>query len=211
MTIEEQAGYTKLLDLIQKRIEHHLKFFDSLENIRWKFTSGFGVGSAVALFLAAVSESSVKKLLIAHVIVWTLSFAAIVTQVRIYALVVVIWRRILAIQEFEGRALRRMLPVDDALCEALYFPRVGVFRSRFLHLFTVGMVSCFVFAVLIGLSVGLLWHQLTGERPQSYAIASLSVILVSLLSVAGARRYIAAVESSDVESISSSTSFPSKR
>lgn len=201
MTTDEQANHAKLLDLLQKRIEHHLKFFDSLENIRWKFTSGFGIGTAVALFLAAVSESSLKKVLFAHVIVWTLGFAAIVTQVRIYALVVVIWRRILAIQEFEERAVRRIYPVDDDLCAALHFPRVGVFRSKYLHLFTVGMVSCFVFAVLLGLSAALLWHHFAGSRAQSCVVGALTVGLLSLMALAGSRRYIAAVEDSDVESV----------
>src|SRR6185503_15400311 len=94
---EEQVRQT--LGALRGRIDQHLKFFDTLERIRWQFTSAFGVGTGLGLFIALVGEPSTAKKLVGHCLVVGLALAAIATQIRIYGLVVVLWKRILKLQE----------------------------------------------------------------------------------------------------------------
>ena len=85
--------------VIKDRIDQHLKFFEIMERIRWQFTSAFGIGAALGLFLAIVGESSLSKTIVGTILVLGLSIAGIIVQIRIYALVVVIWKRIIILQD----------------------------------------------------------------------------------------------------------------
>jgi hypothetical protein len=87
-----------LLVALRTRIDQDLKFFDTLERIRWQFTAAFGAGAGAAIFFAVDDKASAKKILIALVLVFGFSAAGLVAQIRIFALISVLWKRMLSLQ-----------------------------------------------------------------------------------------------------------------
>jgi hypothetical protein len=187
-----------LLVVLRTRIDQHLKFFDTLERIRWQFTTAFGAGAGAAVFLAVDDSASLKKRVISLVIVMGFSVAGLVVQLRISSLISVLWKRMLVLQSKEYE----MLPVQIKgeaieLQKALAFPRLGVLNNGVLRVLNVGMVSCFLFSVLFGIAVALAVQSL-GHSPWISIASGLSItLLLAILSFFGVKRYAVAVESSD--------------
>ena len=186
----------QVLSALNKRIEQHEKFFNTLEGIRWQFTSAFGAGTGFGFFVTLVGEPSFKKIIVGNVLVIGLGLAAIVAQIRIYALIVVIWKRMVRLQEAEFHILKCDLGVDEKLRDAFLYPRIGVFKSRTLHLFTVGIISCLVFTLTVGIAVALILHTVCLTWA-SILSGSLTSLLLAMASVFGSKAYIAAIEKHD--------------
>ena len=195
MPKENQTPPIDVRIVLKDRIDQHLKFFEIMERIRWQFTSAFGVGAALGLFLALVGESSVSKTIVGIILVLGLSVAGIIVQVRIYALVVVIWKRVLILQTCEARMIEDQSITEFA--DALLLPRIGIFESKRLQLMTVGMVNCFIFSLIAGLSTGLVLHKLDMTTVWSVAVGSMVSIALAVLSLSVSRRYVKAVEAKD--------------
>jgi len=47
----------EVLSALNKRIEQHEKFFNTLEGIRWQFTSAFGAGTGFGFFVTLFHRS----------------------------------------------------------------------------------------------------------------------------------------------------------
>jgi hypothetical protein len=190
-----------LLLALRTRIDQDLKFFDTLERIRWQFTAAFSAGAGAGIFFAVDDKASAKKVFIALVLVFGFSAAGLVAQIRIFALISVLWKRMLRLQSKEFEILREGMEGDASdLQKALSFPRLGVLSSGIFRILNVGMASCFLFSLLLGIAVALAVDA--SHRSSSMSIASgLSVaLLLAIISLFGGKRYALAVESPDVES-----------
>jgi hypothetical protein len=187
-----------VLVVLRARIDQHLKFFDTLERIRWQFTTTFGAGASVAVFLAVDDKSSVKRMGIALLLVFGFSAAGLVAQLRIFALISVLWKRMLMLQSKEFEVLREGIVGDASdLQKALSFPRLGVLNSRIFRILNVGMASCFLFSLFIGIAAGLAAAAVCHSTIMSM-VSGLTITLVfAIISLVGAKRYALAVESSD--------------
>lgn len=183
--------------VVKDRIDQHLKFFEIMERIRWQFTSAFGIGAAIGLFLALAGEPSISKTVVGHVLVLGLSIAGIIVQIRIYALVVVIWKRIIILQEYEGQIVKEQVGNSYELTDALLLPRIGVFKSKRLHILTVGMVNCFIFSLISGLSTSLVLHKANILPFWSVMVGGIFSLVLAVFSLLASNRYVKAVEAKD--------------
>lgn len=195
MAKENHSATIDVRIVLKDRIDQHLKFFEIMERIRWQFTSAFGIGAALGLFLALVGESSISKTVVGIILVLGLSIAGIIVQIRIYALVVVIWKRIIILQKCEARMINEQ--VSNKLADALLLPRIGIFESKRLQLLTVGMVNCFIFSLVSGLSTGLVLHKLNVATFWSVTVGSIVSLVLTVLSLQLSRSYVKAVEAKD--------------
>jgi len=187
----------EVLAILRGRVDQHLRFFDTLERIRWQFTSAFGVGAGFGLFTILAGESSITKVLVGHCLVIGLSLAALVTQIRIFALIVIIWTRILSLQEAEFGILRNNFAIQSGLQDALSIPKLKILQNKILYSLTVGMASCFIFALAIGISTALLL-DLAGLAPWLFVpSAALTIVLLMIASVIGSKYYITTLETPD--------------
>jgi hypothetical protein len=183
--------------VVKDRIDQHLKFFEIMERIRWQFTSAFGIGAALGLFLAIVGESSLSKTIVGTILVLGLSIAGIIVQIRIYALVVVVWKRIIILQDCERRMVKDQLDAEYDFTDALLLPRIGIFDSKRLHIVTVGMINCFIFSLVSGLSIGLVVHKLHVSIFSSIAVGAILAFVLGGVSLPLSKRYVRAVEAKD--------------
>lgn len=183
--------------IVKDRIDQHLKFFEIMERIRWQFTSAFGIGAALGLFLALVGESSLSKTIIGTVLVLGLSVAGIIVQIRIYALVVVIWKRILILQNYERGIVKQQAETNHSLVDALLLPRIGIFDSKRFQVVTVGMINCFIFSLVSGLSIVLVVHKLQGSAFSAVAAGVFITLILAGVSLRLSKRYVRAVEGED--------------
>lgn len=183
------------IELLVRRQEQHMKFFDVLESIRWKFTTAFGAAALVGLSQVFSSVDSADRRVAGGVLTVAVSIAGIITQVRIFALVVTIWGRVLVLQHEESTMLRTRYQLSSKLAEAFLFPALRIPENKLLHLMSVGMASCFVFGLLVGI-VGTIAFSSLGIRVE-IAIALGLVIALGLTwaSYAGSGRYLSAVQS----------------
>jgi hypothetical protein len=198
------------LKSLTARIDQHLKFFDTLEKIRWSFTTGFGVGTVLAFFLATADNPSFSRAVAGYLIVVTLGLAAIVAQIRIYALIMVLWKRVLIIQSAEISLLRKQHEISAELADAMHSPRAGVFKSSLLHFFTVGMVSCFAFSVIIGLTTTFFLNKFIFVKWAAIFWGVSATLFLFALSHFGSKRYITAVESAADLTIADNPQTPTK-
>jgi hypothetical protein len=185
-----------LFDLLRIRLDQHLKFFDTLERIRWQFAVTFGAGAAAALFFAMDIKTTSQGRAIALLLVFGFSLAGLVAQIRIFALAEVLWRRMLVLQAREFEEVRAALGDAEAadLRAALSFPRLGVRGSGTLRLLTAGMASCFLFSLSIGVGTTL---ALDGSLRSSLFSRVSGVLIAGLLivtSLVGSERYARALE-----------------
>lgn len=183
--------------IVKDRIDQHLKFFEIMERIRWQFTSAFGIGAALGLFLALVGESSLSKTIIGTILVLGLSVAGIIVQIRIYALVVVIWKRILILQHYERGMIKQQPEIERNLIDALLLPRIGIFDSKRFQVATVGMINCFIFSLVSGLSIVLVVHKLNASTYSALTAGTLITLILAGTSLSLSKRYVRAVEGED--------------
>ena len=192
---------TEYMLALRTRIDQNLRFFDSLDRIRWQFTAAFGAGATAAIVLALDDKISAKKEGILLVLVFGLSLAGLVAQIRIFALISVIWERMLVLQAKEFELLQEVIHDEGKVLRmALFFPRLGVLDSLIFRILSVAMASCFLFSLLIGIGAYLgtaaMWQS--HVRPITSGVAV--TLLFMTLSLVGGKRYALAVESSVVQS-----------
>lgn len=182
------------LELIRTRQELHVKFFSVLDTVRWRFTSAFGVGAAVGVLSGFSSELAVPVKLAAQVLVVVLCLAGLVSQVRVYSLLVSQWNRLTELQHFEAEFLQKRGLGDASLYRALASPPVAVDINRLFYYSTVGMASCVVFSAIMGVAVAS--FHLTLQRPLWAALVSglATSVLATVLSFQGIKAYVAALE-----------------
>jgi hypothetical protein len=190
-----------LLVVLRTRIDQHLKFFDTLERIRWQFTTAFGAGAGAGIFFAVEDKASPRKVCVALLLVFGFSAAGLVAQLRILALVAVLWKRMLTLQSKEFEILRDGM-VGEAIDmqKALSFPRLGILDSGILRVLTVGMASCLLFSLLVGTAVALAVDAFYHSSSMSIASGLCITFLLAVLSFFGSRRYALVLERLDDES-----------
>jgi hypothetical protein len=138
--------------MISKRIEQYISVMNMFENIRWRFIASFGLGAFIALFLNAKSDDS-QKAIIAGILAIIVSFAGIISQIRIFGLLMEIFARISALQKKEFKLLFEEKNCLSEVEKFLIFPRLDGKRK---NIFTVHMATCLVFSSLIGTSIYLI-------------------------------------------------------
>jgi hypothetical protein len=78
----------QLIDLLSKHQDQQYKFLDSMEAIRWKFATAFGLGAFLAIVYASSSgDTTGVKIRIGSIILMVVSIASLIVQIRIYGLV----------------------------------------------------------------------------------------------------------------------------
>jgi hypothetical protein len=187
------------LVVLRARIDQHLRFFDTLERIRWQFTTAFGAGASAALFFAVEDRGGAKKT-IALILVFGFSLAGLVAQIRIFALISVLWKRMLTLQANEFNILQERIKSESAdLKKALSFPRLLVLDKRIFLILNVGMASCFLFSLLIGIAASLATAALYHSPLLSIASGATIGLFFAVMSLIGGKLYARAVEASDGE------------
>jgi Flp pilus assembly protein TadB len=152
------------IDAIEKRIEalsrhqdQQKSFFDSMEGIRWKIVTAFGLGAAIALFISstkcAISPENERTILLSSAFVIIVSVASLITQVRIYGLLHSTWRRIGLLQVEEANLIQRAYGLDENIKRLFVFPASVRIERPVYHLLTVHMATCIAFVCFIGIGV----------------------------------------------------------
>tara|TARA_R110002111_G_scaffold164386_3_gene230552 strand:- start:6950 stop:7558 length:609 start_codon:yes stop_codon:yes gene_type:complete len=156
----DQLSVDEVVDLIGKHQIEQREFWESLELIRWKFISVFGLGGIISLFggdgiMPLAKSSSTVLWLFGSVI----SFAAIIVQIRICSVLDLTWHRITVLQNLKIAYLKNRMTEYSELPEHLAFPEAGnIHKQVIIHLFSVHSAVCGVFATLLGISLS----ELTG-------------------------------------------------
>lgn len=154
MSEEERKRIEKLIEVLLRHQDQHQKMYDSLEGIRWKFITSFGFGAGLALFFSpkgSLPDESQDILFLSLAIVVIVSFAALITQIRIYGLLYAIFRQIGHLQEREEKLLAMLTNEDTKINnDLLVIPGSNKDTN---HLLTVHMSTCLIFCCFIGLSV----------------------------------------------------------
>ena len=191
----ESTVDSDVLSVAQTRIDQHLKFFDTLERIRWQFTTAFGAGATAGVFFAVTDKVTMEQRYVALVIVGASCLGGLITQLRILGLTVVIWKRMLTLQTMQFHGLRTKISKDlDAWHNALSFPRLGILNSLRFRVLNVGMASCMLFSTLFGVATAL---AIDGSRlPRLISISSGIIAAVALIVVCivGVKRYANALD-----------------
>jgi hypothetical protein len=150
MGIEEDT----LLSLISKRIDQHITSLNFLENIRWRFITSFGIGAFIAFF-ASAAELKKGNRIVAAILVIIVSIAGIISQIRIFGLMINLWNKIRRLQQEEIGRSSKNNALPEKIKKDLRLPEVEN-KKGLKYLFTVHMASCFVFSTLIGAATYLL-------------------------------------------------------
>ena len=93
--------------------------------------------------------------------------------------------------------IKDQLVVEYDFTDALLLPRIGIFDSKRLHIVTVGMVNCFIFSLVSGLSIGLVVHKLHASTFSSIAVGAILALVFGGSSLPLSKRYVRAVEAKD--------------
>lgn len=175
------------IDITSKRIEQYISAIGMLENIRWRFIASFGLGAFVALFI----NQSDKKPIIAGILAIVVSIAGLVSQVRIFGLIMDIWARIRILQINEFDSFKKKSDDLSNIKSAFIFPKIEVGKSKYIY--TVHMATCFVFASLIGISIYLITEP---DKVSSIPIlvSTLLVICILMLSFLATSKYLNTLE-----------------
>jgi hypothetical protein len=184
-----------ILRSLSARIDQHLRFLDTLDKVRWSFTGAFSIGTGLAFYLTTTDKHSYSTEAAAFFVVLTLGLAAIVTQIRIFALTVVIWKRVLIIQSEEASILRKQYEMSEELVVAMHSPRVGVFGKSVIHFFTVAMVSCLAYSTIIGVTTAFFLSRFFLAGWKAVVCGVFATLGLFLLAHLATREYIAAEES----------------
>lgn len=142
----------KILNIASHRHTQMLNFWQCMEGIRWRFTSTFGIGAIVALFLS-VDQVDNEKSLVALIVLFCLSIASIICQLRVYGVLTSMWRKMIILQRLELERLKETgqfpsISLEDEI--AFYFPQP---ISPKIRLFSVTGVSCSAFGLLSTLAI----------------------------------------------------------
>ncbi len=183
-----------ILELIRNRQDLHVKFFSVLDTVRWRFTSAFGVGAAVGVLSGFSSELETPVKLAAQLLVVVLCLAGLISQIRVYSLLVVQWSRLMELQKLEAQFLREKNIGDYSLYRALASPSVAVNINGYFYYATVGIASCVVFAAIIGVAVVSILMTLETSLCISVLCGLIIFGLATTGSLKSIERYVAALE-----------------
>jgi len=150
-----------LISRISSRIDQHMEFLDAMEQVRWRFTSAFGLTALVTiLFLAYKFEVSpaVGKdtILFAYFFAILISFAGLVTQVRIIGIFWGQWHRIRELQRKEASLLKNNHYFDKALDEVWMYPDIEAKSIVGKYFLTVHGANCMLFSALLSVATTLM-------------------------------------------------------
>jgi hypothetical protein len=152
----DSSQLEKRLAVLMQQQQRHKELLDTMENVRWKFVTAFGLGAGFALFKASAEDTAVNMNYLAIILVIVISTASLVAQIRIYSLVFSLWYRIRCIQKAEMQLMTRLYgEVDKSLQLAFEIPQVATTTHKIHHFMTVHMASCFVFCAFIGLGLSI--------------------------------------------------------
>jgi hypothetical protein len=186
---EKQMANNGWSDLISKRIEQHITSLNLLENIRWRFITSFGIGAFIA-FLASTSGLKEGNRIVTAILVIIVSVAGIISQIRIFGMMINLWNKIRNLQqeEVEITSKNNEPPENLEILKNLYLPEVENKRGP-KYLFTVHMASCVVFSTLIGVAA----YLLANMEPTTFCFPSAG-IGISVLAICSGISYWASKE-----------------
>ena len=178
-----------LLDQIDKQIDVHLRFMDSMEQIRWRFTSAFGITALVGLLFvsAKLGNGGLSKLetVAAYFIVAVISISGLMTQIRIIGLFWSQWHRIRELQLEKIKILEAGgTEISNAVKTIWCLPHIVPSENRDSLYFTVHEANCLLFSLFLSISVALTVNVL---YQNSYLTGALILIGTLVLTYSGHR------------------------
>ncbi len=197
-----------LLEVLHKRIDQHLTYYDILEGIRWKFTAAFGTGAGAAIAFAvskmtanaAAPDAGMVK--VAAILVIVFSLASIITHIRIGGLMHWLAIGMSDLQSVEFEVLEKskefgILQLDLKPCglkKRLSFPDFSLLDKKFLGVIDVGTASILLFSGLNGVAVFLYVLAWSSSLPTARVWGILTTVTVLLSSKWLSRKYVGVVE-----------------
>jgi len=181
----------KWSDLISRRIEHHITTLSLLENVRWRFISAFGIGAFIALFASFYKIPDDYKFL-AVILVYIVSLAGLISQIRIFGLMDNLLDKIRELQqiEFEKFSKEKENAFLKEIERNLYIPTNNPQKSNGKYIFTVHMAACLVFSSLIGMATYLVFSKCQFLPCLSFLIGAGGGIIILIFSYLASIRYI---------------------
>lgn len=174
----DTAAVEKRIEMLIRVQGNHKELLDTMESMRWKFVTAFGLGAGFSLF-SIKSESGIANLeILATLLTFVISLAGLIVQIRVYSIVHSLWLRIGCLRLDEIELTKSLYgTLSGSTCEALKVP-VAASRDAFSHLITVHIAVCFVFTSFIGLA---LMASLDTNRLLVGSATSVTILLVSWL------------------------------
>jgi hypothetical protein len=170
----------QLIDLLSKHQDQQQKFLDSMEAIRWKFATTFGVGAFLAIvYASSPGDSTGVKIKIGSIILMVVSIASLIAHIRIYGLVYCCWNQIRSLQLREAMITQELYGGGSIDSQSYHFPHSPFSRQSTSHLFTVNFACCIVFSTFLGIGIELHMHGLSGFS--RFTFSSVAMALLSLL------------------------------
>jgi hypothetical protein len=157
-TIANTSYYIELRKILKEHQDQLLTFMNSMEDIRWKFVTAFGIGAGFSFFFASTKSDythTITNRTTASLLLIIISIASLITQIRIYGLVHSAWCRIQALQRFETFLVKK-LHRNNNVDYLFEFPHITFEQGLcgwISHLWTVHMATCMVFCFFISIGV----------------------------------------------------------
>jgi hypothetical protein len=107
----------------------------------------------VTLLVSYLKDFGSHFNIIILLLVICLSLAGIITQIRVYSLIVTCWKRILKIQYRESIILKQLYTIHEELEKAMFFPRYMNNKRSIFYYLSVGMISCAIFVIILGIAI----------------------------------------------------------
>lgn len=143
------------LEIISQRVDQHLKSLDAMEQIRWRFTSAFGITALLTLLYigsrGGPTEIDDLDRIFAYLFVIAISISGLIVQIRIIGIFWGQWDRILELQKLEDKFFTRESSMSVIGRRAwMFVPVKAPFKSDWIsHGFTVHGVNCLLFSILL--------------------------------------------------------------
>jgi hypothetical protein len=182
-----------VLEKLSKRQDQHIAFMNSLEQIRWQFTSAFGLAAILSLFFLSTTTANFERIA-AIVLILIVSLAGLITQIRIVGLFWKLWDKIIVLQKEESDILKESYKVREPIAKALIFPRIVKDPRTLDYLFTVHVANCLVFSSIFGLGLALGLGATTVNLWVSILIGVATTVLLLTISYTISMRYYRGME-----------------
>ncbi|MBK8814326.1 MAG: hypothetical protein IPN42_01890 [Methylococcaceae bacterium] len=184
---------SELINHIDKQIDVHVKFMDSIEQIRWRFTSAFGI-TALAGLLFINGKAGLEGFKIfeaaAYFIVLVVSIAGLITQIRIIGLFWSQWKRIRGLQLEKLSLLEKNeIIISDRIKSLWSLPYIIPKENQDGFYFTVHESNSLLFSMLISVSIALIVNMLCQNVYLAGAIAIIGTGLLTYLSHIAGKEY----------------------
>jgi hypothetical protein len=182
-----------VLEKLSKRQDQHIAFMNSLEQIRWQFTSAFGLAAILSLFFLSTTTVNFERVA-AIILILIVSLAGLVTQIRIVGLFWNLWDKIIVLQKEESDMLKESYKVREPIAKALLFPRIVKDPKTSDYLLTVHVANCLVFSSIFGLGRALGLGATIANLWVSILIGVVITILLLTISYIISLRYYRGME-----------------